>query len=44
VSLRSSVVLGIVTALTLLAWSETARAYRPFDETDAAVAETRDLV
>src|SRR5580692_10035181 len=43
VSLRRSALLGIVTALTSWVWSGTARAYRPFDETDADVAETHDI-
>jgi hypothetical protein len=43
VSLRRSVPLAIVTVLTSMAWSGTAGAYRPFDQTDAGVAETHDI-
>ena len=39
---RRSVPLAIVLALASLVWSRLAWAYRPFDQTDADVAETHD--
>jgi hypothetical protein len=43
VSVRRSVSLAIVMALTASIPARPARAYRPFDETDADVAETHDV-
>jgi hypothetical protein len=43
VALRRSVLSAIVVALASLIWSPAARAYRPFDQTDADVAETHDV-
>jgi hypothetical protein len=43
VSPRRSVSFAIVLAMLCLAWPGAARAYRPFDQTDADVAETHDV-
>jgi hypothetical protein len=43
VSPRRSVLFAVVLALTSLAVPRGARAYRPFDQTDADVAETHDV-
>jgi hypothetical protein len=43
VSPRRSVPLAVLLAATACAWSRPARAYRPFDQTDADVAELHDV-
>jgi hypothetical protein len=43
VSPRRLVLFAVVLALTSLTWSRRARAYRPFDQTDADVAVTHDV-
>jgi len=43
VSRRRSVQLALLLVLAAWAWPRPARAYRPFDQTDAAVAETHDV-
>lgn len=40
---RSSVPLALSLIVTASAWPRTARAYRPFDQTDASVAELHDV-
>jgi hypothetical protein len=42
-SLPRQLVFGFVIALGLLAWSAPASAYRPFDDTDAAVAKEGEM-